>query len=468
MVFSSVTFLFIFLPIVFILYTLLPNLTLKNSLLIIASLIFYAFGEPVYVFLLIFSALVNYIFGLNVTGYNKKAKIILALAVIYNIGMLGVFKYSNFIIDTINNLTGLTIGNVNITLPIGISFFTFQALSYVIDVYRNNEIKQKNFSKVLLYIFFFPQLIAGPIVKYHDIEKEINERKQTIEGVSSGIRRFIYGLAKKVLIANTVGYIADSIYAMKLSDINWLVAWVGAITYALQIYYDFSGYSDMALGLGKMFGFHFKENFLYPYGAKSIKDFWRKWHISLSTWFKEYLYIPLGGNRKGKVRTIINKIIVFFTTGLWHGANWTFVLWGLFHGLFASLEDLKIIPTHKKWWKYIGHIYTLLVVTVAFVIFRSDTITQAFTIIQAMFIKFGSLNYADIMVLVKNLTAYSIFIIILAIIFAFPIKNVVANKMENKKEVLEVGSYFVSIVLLALCIISLASSTFNPFIYFRF
>lgn len=468
MVFSSVTFLFIFLPIVFILYTLLPNLTLKNSLLIIASLIFYAFGEPVYVFLLIFSALVNYIFGLNVTGYNKKAKIILALAVIYNIGMLGIFKYSNFIIDTINDLTGLTIGNVKITLPIGISFFTFQALSYVIDVYRNNEIKQKNFSKVLLYIFFFPQLIAGPIVKYHDIEKEINERKQTIEGVSSGIRRFIYGLAKKVLIANTVGYIADSIYAMNLSDINWLVAWVGAITYTLQIYYDFSGYSDMALGLGKMFGFHFKENFLYPYGAKSIKEFWRKWHISLSTWFKEYLYIPLGGNRKGKIRTIINKTIVFFTTGLWHGANWTFVLWGLFHGLFSSLEDLKIIPTHKKWWKYIGHIYTLLVVTVAFVIFRSDTITQAFTMIQAMFIKFGSLNYADVMVLVKNLTAYSIFIIILAIIFAFPIKNVVANKMENKKEVLEVGSYFVSIVLLALCIISLASSTFNPFIYFRF
>ncbi|MGM9979299.1 MAG: MBOAT family O-acyltransferase [Clostridium sp.] len=468
MVFSSVTFLFIFLPIVFILYTLLPNLTLKNSLLIIASLIFYAFGEPVYVFLLIFSALVNYIFGLNVTGYNKKAKIILALAVIYNIGMLGIFKYSNFIIDTINDLTGLTIGNVKITLPIGISFFTFQALSYVIDVYRNNEIKQKNFSKVLLYIFFFPQLIAGPIVKYHDIEKEINERKQTIEGVSSGIRRFIYGLAKKVLIANTVGYIADSIYAMNLSDINWLVAWVGAITYTLQIYYDFSGYSDMALGLGKMFGFHFKENFLYPYGAKSIKEFWRKWHISLSTWFKEYLYIPLGGNRKGKIRTIINKTIVFFTTGLWHGANWTFVLWGLFHGLFSSLEDLKIIPTHKKWWKYIGHIYTLLVVTVAFVIFRSDTITQAFTMIQAMFIKFGSLNYADVMVLVKNLTVYSIFIIILAIIFAFPIKNVVANKMENKKEVLEAGSYLMSIVLLALCIISLASSTFNPFIYFRF
>lgn len=468
MVFSSVTFLFIFLPIVFILYTLLPNLTLKNSLLIIASLIFYAFGEPVYVFLLIFSALVNYIFGLNITGYNKKAKIILALAVIYNIGMLGIFKYSNFIIDTINDLTGLTIGNVNITLPIGISFFTFQALSYVIDVYRNNEIKQKNFSKVLLYIFFFPQLIAGPIVKYHDIEKEINERKQTIEGASSGIRRFIYGLAKKVLIANTVGYIADSIYAMNLSDINWLVAWVGAVTYTLQIYYDFSGYSDMALGLGKMFGFHFKENFLYPYGAKSIKEFWRKWHISLSTWFKEYLYIPLGGNRKGKIRTIINKTIVFFTTGLWHGANWTFVLWGLFHGLFSSLEDLKIIPTHKKWWKYIGHIYTLLVVTVAFVIFRSDTITQAFTMIQAMFIKFGSLNYADVMVLVKNLTAYSIFIIILAIIFAFPIKDKIADKMENKKEVLEVGSYFVSIVLLALCIISLASSTFNPFIYFRF
>lgn len=470
MVFSSVTFLFIFLPIVFVLYTLLPNLTLKNTLLIIASLIFYAFGEPIYVFLLIFSALINYILGLNVVGHNKKARIVLIFAVIYNIGMLGVFKYTNFIINTINDLTKLTIGNVNITLPIGISFFTFQALSYVIDVYRNNDIKQRNFSKVLLYIFFFPQLIAGPIVKYHDIEKEINERKQTIEGISSGIRRFIYGLAKKILVANTVGYIADTIYAMNLLDINWLVAWVGAITYTLQIYYDFSGYSDMALGLGKIFGFHFKENFLYPYSSKSIKEFWRKWHISLSTWFKEYLYIPLGGNRKGKKRTIINKVIVFFTTGLWHGANWTFVLWGLFHGLFASLEDLKIIPTNKKWWKYIGHIYTLLVVNVAFVIFRSDTITQAFTMIKEMFINFKKLNYADITVLLYNITAYSIFIIILAIIFALPIKNIVADKMKsiNKTEVLEVGSYLISVILLVLCIMSLASSTFNPFIYFRF
>ena len=403
-------------------------------------------------------------------GHNKKARIVLIFAVIYNIGMLGVFKYTNFIINTINDLTKLTIGNVNITLPIGISFFTFQALSYVIDVYRNNDIKQRNFSKVLLYIFFFPQLIAGPIVKYHDIEKEINERKQTIEGISSGIRRFIYGLAKKILVANTVGYIADTIYAMNLLDINWLVAWVGAITYTLQIYYDFSGYSDMALGLGKIFGFHFKENFLYPYSSKSIKEFWRKWHISLSTWFKEYLYIPLGGNRKGKKRTIINKVIVFFTTGLWHGANWTFVLWGLFHGLFASLEDLKIIPTNKKWWKYIGHIYTLLVVNVAFVIFRSDTITQAFTMIKEMFINFKKLNYADITVLLYNITAYSIFIIILAIIFALPIKNMVADKMKsiNKTEVLEVGSYLISVILLVLCIMSLASSTFNPFIYFRF
>ncbi len=470
MVFSSVTFLFIFLPIVFVLYTLLPNLTLKNTLLIIASLIFYAFGEPIYVFLLIFSALINYILGLNVVGHNKKARIVLIFAVIYNIGMLGVFKYTNFIINTINDLTKLTIGNVNITLPIGISFFTFQALSYVIDVYRNNDIKQRNFSKVLLYIFFFPQLIAGPIVKYHDIEKEINEREQTIEGISSGIRRFIYGLAKKILVANTVGYIADTIYAMNLLDINWLVAWVGAITYTLQIYYDFSGYSDMALGLGKIFGFHFKENFLYPYSSKSIKEFWRKWHISLSTWFKEYLYIPLGGNRNGKKRTIINKVIVFFTTGLWHGANWTFVLWGLFHGLFASLEDLKIMPTNKKWWKYIGHIYTLLVVNVAFVIFRSDTITQAFTMIKEMFIDFKKLNYADITVLLYNITAYSIFIIILAIIFALPIKNIVAGKMKsiNKTEVLEVGSYLISVILLVLCIMSLASSTFNPFIYFRF
>ncbi|MDD8048134.1 MAG: MBOAT family protein [Thomasclavelia sp.] len=469
MVFSSVTFLFIFLPIVFVLYYLLPNLKLKNVLLIIASLIFYAFGEPVYVFLLLLSALFNYLFGLNVVGHDTKAKVCIVLAVVYNIGMLVVFKYADFLIEIINNITRLSIGSVNLTLPIGISFFTFQALSYVIDVYRNNEMRQKKFSNVVLYIFFFPQLIAGPIVKYHDIQKEINNRDASIEDISSGIRRFIYGLAKKILIANTVGYVADTIYSMNLGDVNFLAAWVGAIAYALQIYYDFSGYSDMAFGLGKMFGFHFKENFLYPYSASSIKDFWHKWHISLSTWFKEYLYIPLGGNRKGQLRTVINKVIVFFTTGLWHGANFTFIIWGLFHGLFASLEDFQIIPTNKKWWKYVGHIYTLLVVVVAFVIFRADTVSQAFTMIAAMFTGFNSSIISSVTV-AHLLSPYTVFILIFGLIFALPIKNVVSNKFTsiNKEGLFEVGGYVCSFVLLALCIMSLASSSFNPFIYFRF
>ena len=333
MVFSSLVFLCIFLPVIFCLHSVMPSIKVKNALLIIASLIFYAFGEPVYVLLMIASAFLNYLCALLMGKANRKA--VLVIAVVINIGILCIFKYTGFLVTTVNSVLHTNINVPQITLPIGISFFTFQALSYVIDVYREQVGIQKNFFKVLLYISFFPQLIAGPIVKYRDIALEIDSRRVELREAAPGLRRFICGLAKKILIANTMAAVADNVFSQGFDTVNVVVAWIGAVAYAMQIYFDFSGYSDMAIGLGRMFGFHFKENFEHPYGSLTIKEFWRRWHISLSSWFKEYVYIPLGGNRKGKTRAGINKIIVFFLTGLWHGANWTFVVWGLFHGLFS-------------------------------------------------------------------------------------------------------------------------------------
>ena len=392
MVFSSLEFLCIFLPTVFLLYTVIPVHRVRNALLIVFSLVFYAYGEPVYVLLMIASSLANYLCALWIgkTGSNKKLPLV--IAVVINLGTLVFFKYTGMLVTAFNAVTHLAIPVPAIALPIGISFYTFQALSYVIDVYRGEVGVQKNYFKVLLYISFFPQLIAGPIVRYHDIAAQIDNRSQNITQIAQGLRRFICGLAKKVLIANTMGQAADIIFAQNTSSLGFMSAWVGAVAYLFQIYYDFCGYSDMAIGLGKMFGFTFKENFNYPYGARSIQDFWRRWHISLSTWFKEYLYIPLGGNRKGKARTALNKIIVFLLTGLWHGANWTFVLWGLWHGLFLMLE--QYLPFLKKLPKAIGHIYTVLVVLLGFVVFRADTISYGFGYIGRMF-SFGSLSSQD-------------------------------------------------------------------------
>lgn len=354
MIFSSLEFLCVFLPVVFILYCIIPNRRARNAILIVASLLFYAYGEPVYVFLMLGSVVVNYLIARGIDASKNHKKAVLAVSVAANLGALGVFKYAGFIVENLNRLTSADLPVPNLALPIGISFFTFQALSYVIDVYRGEVKVQKNLAHVLLYISFFPQLIAGPIVKYKDIYEAIENRKQEASQVADGFRRFIFGLGKKVLIANTVGEVADAIFTADQGSINIAVAWIAALAYMLQIYYDFSGYSDMAIGLGKMFGFQFKENFLYPYGSLSMKEFWRRWHISLSTWFKEYLYIPLGGNRKGKFRTCVNKIIVFFFTGLWHGASWTFIIWGLWHGLFFALgrvpgifqKDSEVYPAH--------------------------------------------------------------------------------------------------------------------------
>ena len=475
MVFSSLVFLCVFLPVTFILHLIIPSVKVKNALLIVASLVFYAFGEPVYVLCMILSALMNYFCAYGIGSSQKYKKFILIINIILNLGLLVFFKYTGFLAETINVIFGFSIPIPAISLPIGISFFTFQAMSYVIDVYRGSVEAQKNFGKVLLYISFFPQLIARPIVKYHHINKEIDNRVVTVQETAQGLRRFICGLGKKVIIANTMAQAADVIFSAQSSEINILTAWIGAIAYMFQIYYDFSGYSDMAIGLGKMFGFHFLENFQYPYGASSIKDFWRRWHISLSSWFKEYLYIPLGGNRKGRFRTCINKLIVFLFTGLWHGANWTFVIWGLFHGFFLLLEEY--VPYIKKLPGFILHIYTLLVVCIGFVVFRADSIGQGVFFIGQMFSGFN-MNQSSVSLAVQQMTPWFVFVLIAGIIGAAPIKAL-SDKIRNKLtgrdvvvlgkwRIVELSLYILSIILLCWCMIRLSGDAYNPFIYFRF
>lgn len=469
MVFSSVTFLCIFFPAVFLLHTVIPNGKLRNAVLVVASLLFYAYGEPVYIVLLLISVLLNYLFGLGVTGKAKKP--ILVISVIVNIGLLIVFKYAGFFATVLNGLLPkeLEVPVPNIALPIGISFYTFQALSYVVDVYRGQVEIQKSFFRLLLYVSFFPQLIAGPIVKYHDVESEINHRQVTVDGIYGGLIRFSIGLGKKVLIANSMAFIADSIYSLELSYIGTLAAWVGGLAYLFQIYFDFSGYSDMAIGLGRMFGFHFQENFNYPYIAGSITEFWRRWHISLSTWFRDYLYIPLGGNRKGRARKIFNKYVVFFCTGIWHGANWTFIAWGMFHGILEMLEEKHWIPVHKGW-KIFNHIYTMLMVTIGFVMFRADTLSQGGYMIAAMF-GFGvnrSFGYTKAVAL---LSPYTIFMLVCALIGCTPLMNNLVMKLRAKKHgetATDLAGMLYCFLLLALSFMALAAKSYNPFIYFRF
>ncbi len=475
MVFSSLVFISIFLPAVFLIYTAVPNLKFRNGLLIVASLAFYAYGEPVYVLLMIASSVINYVsarFAVKKDGSGNKAAVV--IAVIINLGLLAVFKYAGFFAESLSAVTGLSVPVPQITLPIGISFFTFQALSYVIDVYRGAVDVQRNYFKVLLYITFFPQLIAGPIVKYRDISEQINDRSQSVEKVALGFRRFICGLAKKVLIANAMGQTADAVFAADGSSLSIVTAWLGAIAYLFQIYYDFSGYSDMAIGLGMMFGFDFRENFNYPYGASSIQDFWRRWHISLSTWFKEYLYIPLGGNRKGNARTAVNKIIVFFCTGLWHGASWTFVIWGLYHGAFLLLE--QYVPAIKKLPRVLGSIYTVIVVTVGFVMFRADTLSQGMEVTAKMFSGFN-VSAASLSLALSQLTPWFILMLAAAVIGCAPLKGISQKlrvtpgsfaALSKKQLAVQALLFAAAFILLVWIILRLSGAAYNPFIYFRF
>ena len=464
MVFSSMVFLCVFLPAAFCLHLLLPGMRAKNFLLVVASLVFYAYGEPIYVILLVASSAGNYILARLTGECPKIRKLTMTLAVVINLGLLVIFKYSGFLVETFNSVTGAGIPVPHVRMPIGISFFTFQALSYVIDVYRGDASVQKNFGKVLLYISFFPQLIAGPIVKYHDVEAEINNRKQTPEEIGKGIRRFIAGLSKKILIANTMGLVADNLFGAAATGITGPGAWLGAVSYMLQIYFDFSGYSDMALGLGMMFGFHFHENFDYPYISASIREFWRRWHMSLSGWFKEYLYIPLGGNRRGKFRTVVNKMIVFMCTGIWHGASFNFLFWGIYHGFFLMLEEYIPFIGKKggKLKSFFQHVYALLVVCVGFVFFRADTMKQGCFWIREMFTDFGWKASAMSLTL-QQLTPVYLVTLAAALVAAVPV-----NSMLKKYKWYEGFTYVLSLAGFALCVLSLAGGTYNPFIYFRF
>jgi len=464
----------VFLPVVFLAYHAIPRtqLAIRNYLLIAASLFFYAFGEPIYVLLMLVSTVCNYIFGRIIAGTRGqrqgRAKVALILAIIINLAFLGVFKYAGMFVSTVDTIFGLSWQVPLIALPIGISFYTFQAMSYIIDSYRGEVEASRSYSQVLLYISFFPQLTAGPIIKYHDVEVQLRQRSTTIEDIAQGMRRFCIGLGKKVIVANTMAVTVDSIYGASPAEINIAVVWIAAMAYMLQIYFDFSGYSDMALGLARMFGFHYKENFNYPYISTSIQEFWRRWHISLSTWFKEYLYYSLGGNRLGRLRAGLNKVVVFFTCGLWHGASWTFVVWGLFHGIFLLLEEFLPI---KRLPKALGVIYTLLVVTVGFVLFRAESFEQGLFFVTQMFTGFH-FEYVSMSLALQQLTPLFIVVFLVAVVACTPIKKLAEARLESAQprtqQLATVASYTLAFVLLLVSLLSLSSGGYNPFIYFRF
>lgn len=470
MVFSSLTFMCVFLPSVFLLTLVLPSMRAKNILLALASLVFYAYGEPVYVLLMVVSTVANWAMGRLIGRYVENAaakKAILVVAVTANLAALGFFKYVPLLVSTVNDVLGTSIQPPDITLPIGISFYTFQAMSYVIDVYRGDVAPQRSFLKILLYISFFPQLIAGPIIKYHDVDEQLTSRRMTLAGTAEGFRRFCIGLAKKVLIANCMVVTADAVFTAEPNEVNVAVAWIGALAYLIQVYFDFSGYSDMAIGLAKMFGFTYKENFQYPYISTSVKEFWRRWHISLSTWLKEYLYIPLGGNRKGRARTVFNKVVVFFLCGLWHGAAWTFAVWGLIHGFFLLLEEY--FPRLGNLPKPLGWLYCMLVVTFAFVLFRADSFGQGLMMMGQMVAGFH-FEYAPTSLAMQQLTPVFLFTFVAAVVAATPVKNFLQRKVKASRHgrLLDSGSYLYALILLLLCMMTLASGGYNPFIYFRF
>lgn len=464
MVFSSMVFLWIFLPVTLLGNYVLPK-KLSNVFLLVCSLLFYAWGEPVYIFLMLASVILNWGLGLLLENSRYK-KSILVIDVIVNLVILGYFKYANLLIDTINRIVRFElIEPCSIALPIGISFFTFQAMSYIIDLYRGEYKAQKNVLNLALYISFFPQLIAGPIVKYKDVNEQIDSRRITLEKTAEGIRRFIYGLGKKVLISNTLGFVVDNIYAIEMTELSTVLCWTSAFLYTFQIYYDFSGYSDMAIGLGKMFGFDFAENFNYPYMSKSIREFWNRWHISLSTWFKEYLYIPLGGNRKGTVITYRNLLIVFFMTGLWHGASYNFVFWGLYHGFFSIIERIWIGDWLKRH-KVTAYIYTFFVVNLGWVFFRIESIKQAVQVMMRMLMPW---KYLESVYYVWEYVDTHVTFVLLCAVLGMGIIQLLAEKTgiieKYRNSVLEILVLF---GVMMLCIMTLAGNTYNPFIYFRF
>ncbi len=478
MLFSSTVFIYLFLPCVLIGYYVIfrKSRTLQNIFLLFVSLFFYAWGEPKFVLVMLLSIICNWFFGLLVDKFKQKGKIkktrlIIALTVVFNLSVLFIFKYLNFTANTICSILGTKSPIPSIALPIGISFFTFQAMSYVLDVYREKGSVQKNILNVGLYISFFPQLIAGPIVRYETVAYEINHRKETLDDFLDGFARFIVGLAKKVLLSNTFAVIADSAFNSCANGDSLSVAfsWLGAIGYTLQIFFDFSGYSDMAIGLGKMFGFHFLENFDYPYISRSVSEFWRRWHISLGTWFRDYVYIPLGGNRVSKSRNIFNLFVVWSLTGIWHGANWTFIIWGLMYFVLLTFEKLTGIA--KKGGKAAGivkWIYTMFFVIMGWVVFRSNSLTTAFEYIKSMFGLAGNaiIDSNFIGSLEENIIMLTIGFFACTPLFVKLRDFITAKKIPGG--IWSVSHCAALIILFVLSVSSIVSSTFNPFIYFNF
>ncbi len=471
MVFSSLLFLFRYLPIVLALYFILPK-KFRNALLFVASLIFYAWGEPVYVVLMLFSTLVDYTHGIFVAyfksiGKIRAARIAVASSMIINLSLLGFFKYSDFLITNVNAIFGTDIALLNLALPIGISFYTFQTMSYTIDVYRGDAEAQGNIISFGAYVALFPQLIAGPIVQFKTIAEQLDNRRENFDDFASGVSRFMTGLGKKVLLANNAGIIWDTVIASDLDSLPALTAWIGILAYSFQIYFDFSGYSDMAIGLGRMLGFKFLENFNYPYISKSITEFWRRWHISLGTWFRDYVYIPLGGNRKGPAKHIRNICIVWLATGIWHGANWNFIIWGVYFGILLLIEKFFLLKILQKLPQVVSHIYTLFLVVISWAIFAIEDMSKLGKYLGAMFGAGGS--FAD-----KNSIYLLLTNAILFTILAFaatPAPKTLAEKALTKlgdrpaNAILKNAAF---VVIFVLCTAYIVDASYNPFLYFRF
>ncbi len=467
MLFSSITFLYYFLPCVLILYFIVPN-SIKNLVLLSASLLFYAWGEPKYVVLMLIAIVSGYIFGLLIDKYRydkKLKKVFFVLSVAVSLGLLGYFKYANFFISNFNALTGQEIPLAKIALPIGISFYTFQILSYTIDLYRGNVKVQRNLISFAAYVALFPQLIAGPIVRYADIAAQLSDRKHSLDRVAMGIRRFVLGLGKKILIANSLGELCEIFRDLDNKPV--LFYWLYAIAFTLHIYFDFSGYSDMAIGLGKIFGFEFMENFNYPYISSSITEFWRRWHISLSSWFRDYVYIPMGGNRVSKLKWFRNILAVWFLTGFWHGADWNFIVWGLYFAVILVVEKFWLLERIKKL-KVLNHIYVLVLVAISFVIFNAADMREAFTYIGGMFgIGTNSFVTAE---WIYYMRSYGV-ILVTAIVGATPLPKTIAAKLEENKYGQMVLTIVEPLVLVGLMLVMtayLVDGSFNPFLYFRF
>ena len=462
MVFTSISFIYYFLPLLLICYFVVPK-KFRNIILLMFSVLFYFYGEPKYILLMLIEVLISYVVGLLIDKYKNKN--ILIIGIFIHVLLFGIFKYFNFVIINVNNLFHSNLNLLNVVLPIGISFYTFQIISYEIDVYNKKVNVQSNILKYFLYVFLFPQLIAGPIVRYQDVNNEIDNRNVTFEMFANGLRRFIIGLSKKVIIANNLGELCN-IY-LNLGDKSVLFTWIFAISYMLQIYFDFSGYSDIAIGLGKMLGFNFPENFNYPYMAKSITDFWRRWHMTLSSWFRDYVYIPLGGNKKGVLKQIRNILIVWSLTGLWHGASWNFIVWGLYFGILLILEKFILKKYFSNVPKFIKGIYTLFLVMISFVIFQGDNLSNDFNIIKGLFGLNGELFINN--VTLYYLKGYVLFIVLGVIGATNYVKNLVIKISNGKgKKIINILEPIYLLILLIIVTMYLIDSSYNPFLYFRF